>query len=38
MANNIFNRLLQAFKTFDQIINIILGHNFPSNKENFYYI
>ncbi|PBC27089.1 large ribosomal subunit protein bL32m [Apis cerana] len=31
MANNIFNRLLQAFKTFDQIINIILGHNFPSN-------
>lgn len=38
MANNIFNRLYQAFKTFDQVINIILGRNFPpSNEKNFVY-
>ncbi|OAD53903.1 39S ribosomal protein L32, mitochondrial [Eufriesea mexicana] len=29
MANGIFARLCRVFKTFDQAINVILGHKFP---------
>ncbi|CAK9824235.1 39S ribosomal protein L32, mitochondrial [Anthophora retusa] len=32
MASSIFNRLYRAFKTFDRVIDIILGRNFPSGS------
>lgn len=35
MAYNIFNRFYRAFKTFNQVIDIILGRSFPpGNKKN----